>query len=250
MKMADGGFRPAYNLQFASLPETGIVVAVSCGNVGSDRALAKPMAQAIETAYGRRADVYLVDGGYMASKDIEAAERAGTRLYCPATTSKWGVERYAPRRGDTPAMARWRVRMDSQEGRLVYKRRARCELVHARFRNSASIACGCAAGRRSKPALAGSRSPPTSSPKPGCAPPPRRPDRPPNRAASGGPTAPAPSSQPTKMQLSAAEPALRDLHRIPRRPVTPRTQKVTASEDEVRVNPNAIRPDFGIDLQD
>lgn len=135
MKMADGGFRPAYNLQFASLPETGIVVAVSCGNVGSDRALAEPMAQAIETAYGRRVDVYLVDGGYMASKDIEAAERAGTRLYCPATTSKWGVERYAPRRGDTPAMARWRVRMDSQEGRLVYKRRARCELVHARFRN-------------------------------------------------------------------------------------------------------------------
>ena len=135
MKMADGGFRPAYNLQFASLPETGIVVAVSCGNVGSDRALAEPMAQAIKTAYGRRADVYLVDGGYMAREDIEAAERAGTRLYCPATKSKWGVERYAPRRDDTPAIARWRERMDSEEGCLVYKRRSRCELVHARFRN-------------------------------------------------------------------------------------------------------------------
>lgn len=135
MKMADGGYRPAYNLQFASLPETGIVVAVSCGSVGSDRALAEPMAQAIETAYGQRANVYLVDGGYMAGEDIEAAARAGTRLYCPATKSKWGKERYAPRATDTPALVEWRARMDSDEGRLVYKRRSRCELVHARLRN-------------------------------------------------------------------------------------------------------------------
>ena len=48
MTMADGGFRPAYNIQFASLPENGIVVAVSCETIGSDGGLAEPMAQAIE----------------------------------------------------------------------------------------------------------------------------------------------------------------------------------------------------------
>lgn len=135
MKMADGGYRPAYNLQFASLPETGIVVAVSCGAVGSDRGLVEPMAQAIEAIYGRRAAVYLADGGYMASEDIEAAARSGTRLYCPATKSKWGVERYQPRESDTPALAEWRARMGGEEGRRIYKRRARCELVHAKYRN-------------------------------------------------------------------------------------------------------------------
>jgi transposase len=135
MKMADGGFRPAYNLQFASLPETGIVIAVSCGAVGSDRGLAEPMAEAIEAAYGRRAETYLADGGYTAKEDIEAAERAGTRLYCPAIKSKSGLDPYAPRAGDTPAIANWRERMKSEEGRRIYQRRARCELVHARLRN-------------------------------------------------------------------------------------------------------------------
>lgn len=135
MKMADGGFRPAYNVQFASLPENGIVVAVSCGGVGSDRGLAEPMALKIEADYGRRPEVHLADGGYMASEDIEAAGKAGTKLYCPATKSKWGVERYEPRKNDSPEIAEWRQRMNSQEGAEAYKRRSRCELVHAHYRN-------------------------------------------------------------------------------------------------------------------
>lgn len=135
MKMADGGFRPAYNVQFASLPENGIVVAVSCGCVGSDRGLAEPMARRIETDYGRRPQVHLVDGGYMAKPDIEAAGQAGTQLYCPATRSKWGVGRYEPRANDSIHIAEWRERMNSPPGAQTYKRRSRCELVHARFRN-------------------------------------------------------------------------------------------------------------------
>lgn len=135
MKMADGGFRPAYNVQFASLPENGVVVAVSCGCVGSDRGLAEPMARRIEANYGRRPRVHLVDGGYMAREDIEAAGRAGTKLYCPATKSKWGVERYEPRANDGAEIAEWRERMRSQSGAQTYKRRSRCELVHAKFRN-------------------------------------------------------------------------------------------------------------------
>lgn len=135
MKMADGGFRPAYNVQFASLPENGLVVAVTCGGVGSDRGLAEPMAQKIEADYGRRPLVHLADGGYMATEDVEAASQAGAKLYCPATKSKWGVERYEPRASDSPAVAEWRARMNSDEGAQTYKRRSRCELVHAKFRN-------------------------------------------------------------------------------------------------------------------
>ena len=135
MKMADGGFRPAYNVQFASLPESGIVVAVSCETVGSDRGLAEPMAQAIEAAYQRRAKVYLVDGGYLSSEDIEAAAKAGTAMYCPPLKAKWGRDPYAPRLDDKPAVAEWRARMASEEGKRIYKRRARCELIHAKLRN-------------------------------------------------------------------------------------------------------------------
>ena len=197
MKMADGGFRPAYNLQFASLPETGIVVAVSCGNVGSDRALAEPMAQAIKTAYGRRADVYLVDGGYMAREDIEAAEQAGTRLYCPATKSNgaWSATRRAAttRRLSPGGESAWtakKVALSTNGARAANS-------FTPGFATSASTACGCAAGRRSKPALAGSRSPPTSSSKPDCAPP-RWPDRAVNQAQSTRTPTAHPLGKPTR----------------------------------------------------
>jgi len=43
MKMADGGFRPAYNVQVASVAGEQIVVAVEVCNTGSDRGLLRPM---------------------------------------------------------------------------------------------------------------------------------------------------------------------------------------------------------------
>lgn len=135
MKMADGGFRPAYNVQFASLPGNGVVIAVSCETVGSDRGLAEPMARAIEAAHKRRAKVYLADGGYLSSEDIEAAAAAGTALYCPPVKSRHGRDPYEPRADDTPALADWRARMAGEDGKRIYRRRSRCELIHAKLRN-------------------------------------------------------------------------------------------------------------------
>ena len=135
MKMADGGFRPAYNVQFASLPESGVVVAVCCQTVGSDHGLAEPMAKAIEAAHKRRAKIYLVDGGYLSGEDVEAAAAAGTTLYCPPVKSRHGRDPYEPRADDTPALAQWRARMAGDDGKRIYRRRSRCELIHARLRN-------------------------------------------------------------------------------------------------------------------
>ena len=135
MKMPDGGFRPAYNIQFASVPENGVIVAVGCGTVGSDRGLAEPMARAIEQTHGARPKVHLVDGGYMSGADIEAASAAGTAIYCPPGKAKSGRDPLGPRTADSPALAAWRARMASDEGKERYKRRSRCELVHAKLRN-------------------------------------------------------------------------------------------------------------------
>ena len=135
MKMADGGFRPAYNVQFASLPKTGIILATTCETVGSDRGLGEPMAQALEKAYGARPKRHLMDGGYLSGEDIEAADQAGAEVYCPPGKAKSGRDPLEPRASDSPAMARWRARMASDEGKTAYQRRAVCELVHARLRN-------------------------------------------------------------------------------------------------------------------
>ena len=48
MKMADGGFRPAYNCQFATVAQGQIAIAVSVDTVGSDHGLMRPMLEAID----------------------------------------------------------------------------------------------------------------------------------------------------------------------------------------------------------
>ena len=135
MKMADGGFRPAYNIQFSSLPANGIILDVACETVGSDRGLAEPMAQRLEKTYGHRPKRHLVDGGYQSAQDIAAAEAAGTDFYCPPSRTKSGRDPYEPRESDTKPVADWRAKMATTAGKNAYKRRSVCELVHAKLRN-------------------------------------------------------------------------------------------------------------------
>jgi transposase len=135
MKMADGGFRPAYNVQFASLPKPGIILQVTCETIGSDRGLAEPMAQRLERSYGKRPRRHLIDGGYQSADDIAAAEAAGTDFYCPPGKTKSGRDPYEPRGADKPAVARWRAKMATDEAKAIYQHRSICELVHAKLRN-------------------------------------------------------------------------------------------------------------------
>ncbi len=134
MKMADGGFRPAYNCQVASVAEGQIAIAVDVTNVGSDRGLMRPMQERLAGSYGR-AKRYLVDGGFNKNEDIEWAASQGIKVYGPPANSKHGTDPYTPRSDDGPGMAAWRRRMKSPYGKGVYKRRAPGECINARFRN-------------------------------------------------------------------------------------------------------------------
>ena len=134
MKMADGGFRPAYNCQVASVAEGQIAIAVDVTNVGSDRGLMRPMQERLADSYGR-AKRYLVDGRFNKNEDIEWAASQGIKVYGPPANSKHGTDPYTPRLDDGPGMAAWRRRMKSPHGKGVYKRRAPGECINARFRN-------------------------------------------------------------------------------------------------------------------
>jgi transposase len=135
MKMPDGGFRPAWNVQVVTVAEEQIVVAVEPTSVGSDRGLMRPMLQALRARLGRLPERYLADGGFMAGPDIEWAHENGVEVYCQPTRSKHGGDPYAPRKTDGPGVRAWRERMASQEGQDRYKRRGIGECVHARWRN-------------------------------------------------------------------------------------------------------------------
>jgi transposase len=135
IKMADGGFRPGYNVQVASAAGEQIVVAVEVCNTGSDRGLMRPMLERLRARNGRLPKCHLADGGYCSAQDIEWAHSEGVEVYCPPTHSKHGTDPYLPRRGDGAGVLAWRARMASEAGKAGYKPRSICECIHARWRN-------------------------------------------------------------------------------------------------------------------
>ncbi len=135
MKMADGGFRPGYNVQVASVAGEQIVVAVEVGNNGSDRGLIRPMLERLRTLMGRFPARHLADAGFCSAEDIEWADGEGVEVYSPPIQSKHGTDPYLPRRGDGTGVLAWRARMASEAGKAQYKPRSVCECIHARWRN-------------------------------------------------------------------------------------------------------------------
>jgi transposase len=134
MKMADAGFRPAYNVQVVSAAGEQIVVAVEVGNNGSDRGLMRPTLERLR-AKGLLPRRHLVDGGFCSAEDIEWAHGEGVEVFCPPTQSKSGADPYLPRRGDGAGVSAWRARMGSEAGKVQYQVRTICECIHARWRN-------------------------------------------------------------------------------------------------------------------
>jgi len=130
MKLADGGFRPAYNMQITSAPKGQVIVAVGIDTTGSDRGLVRPALEQLSAA-GRRPSDYLVDGGFTKNDDIEWAHENGIKLWCPPVHNKHGSDPFAPRRDDKPGVADWRRRMASEPGKALYKQRAQAECPNA-----------------------------------------------------------------------------------------------------------------------
>jgi hypothetical protein len=139
MKMGDGGFRPAVNVQLATDTQSQIITGADVSNVGSDKGLLGPMLDQHKDRYGQPPGEMLVDGGFAAREDIDSASRAEppTTVYAPVQKSrKDGKSRYERQRGDTDAVAQWRQRMSTPEAQTIYKQRgATAECVNALARN-------------------------------------------------------------------------------------------------------------------
>jgi transposase len=137
MKMADGGFRPAFNVQFAADTESGAVAGVTADNSGSDMGKLAPMTAALAAHYGARPGQYLADGGFAKLDDIADLARAGVETYVPVPIPRDpGRDRHDPRPDDAPEVAAWRARMGTQAAKAIYKERAAtAECVNAQARN-------------------------------------------------------------------------------------------------------------------
>jgi len=136
IKMPDGGFRPAFNMQITSAAGTPIVVGVDVATNSSDRGLLKPAIAQVDARYGAMPGECLADGGFNKNDDIEWAAAHGVAVFCPPVNNKHATNPYAPRHDDGPGLEAWRRRMGSQQGQKHYKLRALTECVHAHMRHS------------------------------------------------------------------------------------------------------------------
>jgi hypothetical protein len=127
MKMPDGGYRPAHNVQVASDTESRAILGVSVSNAGTDGGQVQPMQEQVQRRTGQPITEHLVDGGYLQLEDVQQAEKEGKTLYVPPKPPRKGQvpgSQYQARAEESEALGRWRQRMGSQEGRQVYGLRA------------------------------------------------------------------------------------------------------------------------------
>lgn len=127
MKMGDGGFRPAVNLQLAVDTESRAIVGVAVTNAGSDKGLAAPMREQVEERTGLDVQEHLMDGGFLVMEEIDIAAKEGVTLFVPPTQPRdpdKADQRYIPKPSDSDAQAQWRTRMGTAEAQAIYKERA------------------------------------------------------------------------------------------------------------------------------
>jgi transposase len=144
MKMADGGFRPAYNTQFASDCDSLVIVGVEVSTSGSDMAQLAPMVSQVEQRLGEVPSQWLVDGGFPAHEQIDAVAHK-TEVYAPVPEprakkddqgNEIAQDKHQAKPDDSTAVAQWRQRMATDEAKELYKlRAATAECVNAQARN-------------------------------------------------------------------------------------------------------------------
>jgi transposase len=134
MKMGDGGFRPAYNVQMATTgsemggPRT--IVGVHVTNIGSDMGSVTPMLDQIEQRTGALPKVLLADANHAKHDCIRNATQRGVETIIPVPDRS-----VRPDAAKDPDIAAWHDRMDTDEAKRLYRARAGlCELPNAHLK--------------------------------------------------------------------------------------------------------------------
>lgn len=136
MKMGDGGWRPAYNLQFGSDVDSRIIVGVEVTNVGSDTAQMVPMVEQVEQRTGYCPYEWLADGGFVNLEQIDQLQDWEIEVCMPVPTPRNSeIDPHRPKEDDSEHVARWRKRMGTKKAKERYKdRAATAETVHGDMR--------------------------------------------------------------------------------------------------------------------
>jgi transposase len=127
MRMGDGGFRPAFNVQLATTGEGRAIVGVEVSRQGSDGGLVTPMEAQVATRAEQHPKEYLIDGGLVTREAVTALAEHDIAVSGPVEpprTATSGRTAYDPRPDDSPAVAAWRQRMGTEDGKTIYRQRS------------------------------------------------------------------------------------------------------------------------------
>jgi transposase len=140
MKMPDGGYRQAYNVETVTDVASGLIVTVAVTNQGSDNGQLGVMMGRLHHEQQAWPRAVLVDSGFVDQPDVGRLEGQQVQVLMPPKNEKQeqqkGRDPYARKRRDSDAVARWRARMGQPAARQQYRRRAPvAEGVHAQQAN-------------------------------------------------------------------------------------------------------------------
>lgn len=121
MKMSDGGYRPAYNVQFATDHDSDVIVGLAVTQ-GMDQQELLPMLTQLEARTGLP-ETLLVDGGFVAHAALDEAAARGVRVLAPVPHRPGSSEPVPVQRTDSPAVVAWRARMQTDEAKQQYRSR-------------------------------------------------------------------------------------------------------------------------------
>jgi len=143
MKMPNGGYDPAYNVQYVSDTTSRMITGVRVTNNGNDVGQMLPMVKYVNDLYSLTPDNWLVDGGYYKAEDLLNVDTFDVETYLPLpeyvkrkNALKKEKQAGIPLPVGSDALERWNERMQTEEGKELYKDRAStAEYSNASTRN-------------------------------------------------------------------------------------------------------------------
>jgi len=139
MQMADGGYRPAYNVQFATTNIGKGIIGVSITNSPTDQKQTFEMLKQVQKRYGIIPKKWLQDCGYDNCEEFDKVVKAYKKcmIYMPVRKTKKGEYNLHERQPkDTDERAEWRERMGTDEAKKIYNERSQtAEFANAQARN-------------------------------------------------------------------------------------------------------------------
>lgn len=116
MKMGDGGFRPAFNVQLCTETESRVIVGASITEDGTDYAQGAAMLKQVKERTGQRPAEALVDGGYVSKESVDEISDTSVTLYGPLPGRKTTPDPLVIKPNDSPAMRALKERMSHVVG--------------------------------------------------------------------------------------------------------------------------------------